>query len=134
MARNSRLNLYAFVKDMVDVGSTLLRDELGAPADRANELMLKMAQAICFRNAKSTVYIPEAKNLANMERNAMIWAQYQVDGPPPTCTRKYTPPRALELAAAYDLSPQQIYNILSGQRSLEVDQRQGKLTGFADLD
>lgn len=130
MARNRRLKLYEFVSDVVDASVEVLGAELALEPARARELSLRIARSICERNAKSTVYVPEAINLALLERNAQIWAAYQVDGPPPGCARKFTPARAIELSVQYDLSPQQVYNILAEQRALELDQVQGQLPGL----
>jgi Mor family transcriptional regulator len=138
--RSRRLKLYDYVGDVVDAGSAVLLEsaELGLDADRARALMLKIAKAICDRHAKSTVYIPEAVNLANIERNARIWAAYQTDGNqlrawhggPPTYARRFSPERAQELSLEYDLSTQQIYNIIAQQRAMELDQVQPELPGL----
>jgi len=129
--RSRRLKLYDFVSDVVDAGSgVLLAAELGLDAERARSIAIQMAKAICERHAKSTVYIPEAVNLANIERNARIWAAYQVDGGPPTYARRFSPQRAQELSLEYDLSTQQIYNIIAAQRAMELDQLQPQLPGL----
>jgi Mor family transcriptional regulator len=133
MPRSRRLKLFEFIGDLVGAGEEVLMQDLGLTADRAREVMLEVAKAVCFRNAKSTVYIPEAANLANLERNARIWADYQVDNPEPPFTRKYTPARAIELAARHDLSPQQVYNIIRGEREQEISERQDELPGVEDM-
>lgn len=130
MARSRRLRLYEFVADLVDLGADVLTTSGRLPAEQSRELMLEIAKAVCFKNAKSTVYIPEAINLANMERNARIWAAYQLDGQAPESARKYSPSRVIELAAAHDLSPQQVYNIIAEQRTDELSLVQPQLTGL----
>lgn len=132
MPRSRRLKLFEFVGDLVDAGEEVLVQELGLTGDRGRALAVAIAKAVCFRNAKSTVYIPEAANLANLERNALIWAAYQADNPEPPYTRKFTPARAIELAAQHDLSPQQIYNIIRGEREAEYSSVQGDLPGVSD--
>ena len=127
MPRSRRLKLYEYVADLVESGGQVLVDELQLEPDQARTVMLKVARAVCLKNAKSTVYIPEAANLANVERNGRIWAEYQLDNPEPPYTRKFTPARSQELAVKYDLSPQQIYNILRGEHHAEVSSRQGDL-------
>lgn len=130
MARSRRLKLFEFVSDVVDAGVAVLTTDQQLQPDQARALMLKVARAICERNAKSTVYIPESIRLANMERNASIWAAYQVDGPAPNHTRKFSPQRAIELAGEFDLSPQQVYNIIREQREIELSDVQHELPGL----
>jgi Mor family transcriptional regulator len=132
--RSRRLKLYEYVDELVQAGQEVLVAEVGLSSARAREVMLEVAKAVCFRNAKSTVYIPEAANLANLARNARIWADYQVDNPVAPFTRKFTPQRAMELAQQHDLTPQQIYNIIRGEREAEINLRQGHLQGFDQAD
>lgn len=127
MPRSRRLKLFEYVAELVESGEAVLTQELGLTSVRAQQVMLEVAKAVCFRNAKSTVYIPEAAGLANLERNARIWSEYQADNPEAPFTKKFTPARAMELAVKYDLSPQQIYNILRGERVQEINERQGSL-------
>lgn len=127
MPRSRRLKLFEYVAELVESGQEVLTQELGLTSDRARDVMLEVAKAVCFRNAKSTVYIPEAAGLANLARNARIWAEYQTDNPEPPFTKKFTPARAMEMAAKYDLTTQQIYNILRGERRHEISERQGTL-------
>ncbi len=134
MPRSRRLKLYEYVDELVQAGQEVLVAEVGLSSARAREVMLEVAKAVCFRNAKSTVYIPEAANLANLARNARIWADYQVDNPEFPFTRKFTPQRAMELAQQHDLTPQQIYNIIRGEREAEINLRQGHLQGFDQAD
>ena len=134
MPRNSRLKLFDLVKDLVEVTESALAAHLTGeravdPA-LARTIALSAAQQLCFRNAKSTCYIPEAKGLENLERNVRIWMAYQVDGHTPSYARKFTPERAMQLAAEYDLSPQQIYNILKTQRAAEFADIQAELPGM----
>lgn len=119
MPRNSKLKLNSFVSDLVECCVKVLVAENALPADQAHELMLRAAKDICFLNAKSTVYIPEAKSLNNLARNVRIWQAYRVDGPAPACTRKFSSARTLELAVEFDLSPQQVYNICKSQREAD---------------
>ena len=127
MPRSKRLKLYEYVGELVDAGVEVLTQRLQLPADQARDVMLQVAKGVCFKNASSTVYIPAAVNLQNLERNAQLWAEYQQDNPAPPYTRKFSPQRALELAAKYELSPQQVYNILRDQRDAEIDERQGSI-------
>lgn len=127
MPRSRRLKLFEYVAELVESGQEVLTQELGLPSERAHQVMLEVAKAVCFRHAKSTVYIPEAAGLANLARNAGIWSEYQQDNPEAPYTKKFTPARAMELAVKHDLSTQQIYNIIRGERQHEVNQRQGSL-------
>lgn len=130
--RSRRLKLFEFIGDLVEAGEEVLVQECGLTAERARALMLEVAKAVCFRNAKSTVYIPEAANLANLDRNSRIWAEYQVDNPQAPFTRKFTPARAAELAQKHDLSLQQVYNILRAERVAEFSEIQGELPGVGE--
>lgn len=126
--RSRRLKLYEFVADVVDAGQAVLGAELQLDAAQAKAVMLLIARAICEKNAKSLVYIPEAINLALIERNARVWAAYQLDSP---AARKFTAERAAELAAEHDLSLQMVYRILAEQRAAEMSDVQPELPGFA---
>lgn len=147
MPRSQRLKSYAFIQDLVDAGETVLMDGIeltaeqqlglgaGAPlrlqASQARQLMLELARRFCHRNAKSIVYIPEAGWLDKLDRNARIWHEYQQD----TATaRKFTAQRLHELAAEYDLTPQQIYTIIARERRHEVSEVQAELPGIPPAD
>jgi hypothetical protein len=125
--RSRRLKLYDFVADVVEAGQAVLGAELQLDPARAKAVMLLIARGICEKNAKSLVYIPEAINLALAERNARVWAAYQVDSP---AARKFTPERAAELAAEHDLSMQMVYRILAEQRAAEMSDVQPELPGL----
>lgn len=125
--RSRRLKLYDFVADVVEAGQAVLGTELQLDPARAKAVMLLIARGICEKNAKSLVYIPEAINLALAERNARVWAAYQVDSP---AARKFTPERAAELAAEHDLSMQMVYRILAEQRAAEMSEVQPELPGL----
>ena len=127
MPRSSRLKLHQFVEDLVKVGQDHLTAQCALPAEAAGAAMIAITRAFCERNAKSLVYIPEAANLAKMERNAIMWAKYQVDGTGPTFARKFTPERLQEIAAEYDLTPQQLYNIFRDERAAELSLLQASL-------
>ena len=129
--RSRRLKLYDFVADVVEAGQAVLGAELQLDPARAKAVMLLIARGICEKNAKSLVYIPEAINLALAERNARVWAAYQVDSP---AARKFTPERAAELAAEHDLSMQMVYRILAEQRAAEMSDVQPELPGFGATD
>lgn len=130
MPRCKRLKLQEYVADLVSAGTEVLRDDLRMPDSEARATMIRVARAVCHRNAKSTVYIPDAANLRNLERNAAIWSLYQEDSPDPRGGRKFTPQRANELAAQFDLTQQMIYRILRGAREAEISERQAELPGL----
>lgn len=130
MPRCKRLKFHEYVADLVSAGTEVLCNDLKMQNGDARTTMINVARAVCFRNAKSTVYIPDAANLRNLERNAQIWSLYQEDNADPRGARKYTPQRALELAAQFDLTQQMIYRILRGAREAEIAERQGELPGL----
>lgn len=134
MGRSRKLKMYEFVGDVIDCGMRVLIEQGDIAPEKARAMMTEVAKAICFKNAKSNVYIPEARNLENMSRNAGIWQAYQNDGPPPQCNRKFSPARAEELAVQHDLSRQQVYNILAEQRRAESGIRQGELPGLEEFE
>lgn len=109
------------------VGQDHLVAECGLSSESAQTAMIAITRAFCERNAKSLVYIPEAANLAKMERNAIMWAKYQVDGPGPTFARKFTPERLQEIAAEYDITSQQLYLIFRAEREAELSLIQASL-------
>ena len=125
--RSRKLKLYDFVADVVEAGQAVLGAELQLEPARAKAVMLLIARGICEKNAKSMVYIPEAVNMALAERNARVWAAYQVDSP---AARKFTSERAAELAAEHDLSMQMVYRILAEQRAAEMSDVQPELPGL----
>ena len=133
MPRSKRMKLPEYVVELVDVGVEVLTQDHGASPERARDLMIQIAKAVCFRNASSTVYIPEADALARLDRNARIWLDYQADNPEPPYTPKFTPARAWELARQHQLSPQQVYSILRGQREQEVSERQAEIPDLAPI-
>lgn len=130
MPRSRPIHLYSFVADLIEMSVEVLQRELGTDPERARALGAEIAKGVCFRNAKSTVYIPEALNLANMERDRLIWAGYQVDGPPPARCRKFSPERIVELAAEFDLTPQMVYRIVARSREAELRDVQPDLPGL----
>lgn len=118
MPRSVRLKLYGFVSLLVETGTRVLARRTGLGADEAHTIMLDIAREFCWRNAKSTVYIPEAINLTQIDRDAGIWAAYQQPGP---AARPFTFQRIDELAAEHGLTRQRIYTIISTQRELARD-------------
>ena len=146
MPRSQRLQLPTFLEEAIDAGAQVLGAGLelspeqrgqaaaGVPVtwspDQAREVMMRVLAVFCDRNAKSLVYIPEGVTLATMQRNAMIWAAYQQDGPAPSFTRRHTRQRIDELAAQYDLTSQQVYAIVARERRAEIADRQAELPGI----
>lgn len=92
--------------------------------------MRHIAQEVCWRNAKTIIYVPEALDFVLTKRDEKIWAEYQQDGPGPNGAGKFTGARVEELAIEYKLTVQQIYNIIRLMRRREVAERQGVLPGL----
>lgn len=132
MARSEKLKLWQYVAELVDCGMPVLQAQAGLSPAQARAVMLEIAERMCQTHASNTVYIPAARNLADLKRNATIWAEYQRDNPEPPYTKRWTPQRAWELAKQYDLSPQRVYIILKQERLDEVAEVQPELDGVAD--
>ena len=131
MPRSKRLRLAEFVTQLVDCGTDVIVQRMGLPREEADALALAITREFCFRNAKCNVYVPDQANLGRFERNALIWAEYQQDGPAPRHAKKFTTARLHELAERYDLTPQHMYIVLAEQRALELSERQPELPGLA---
>lgn len=58
--RTGRRRPYKLIDDMVTVGARELVDQLAVPEEQAKEAMRQIAHKVCFMNAKSMIYIPEA--------------------------------------------------------------------------
>lgn len=130
MGRHGRKRPYQLIDDIVTVGTKELISQVSMPETQAAEVMRQIAHQVCFMNAKMTIYIPEALELKLSKRDEDIWAEYQVDGPAPTCARKFSPARIEELATQHNLTVVQIYNILRLMKKREVAARQGVLPGI----
>lgn len=131
--RTGRKRPYQLVDDMITVGSKELIDQLAVPEEQAKELMRQIAHQVCFLNAKQYIYVPEALDFKLSKRDETIWAEYQVDGPAPTFGRKFSAQRIDELAAQYNLTTVQIYNILRLMRKQEVASRQFLIPGLEPI-
>ncbi len=132
MARSEQMTLYQYVNELVTCGAAVLTQQGGLSDEAAKGLMLEIAQRLCETHAANTVYIPAAKRLADLKRNATIWAEYQQDNPEPPYTKRWTSQRAWELAKKYDLTPQRIYIILKQERLDELAEVQPELDGVSD--
>lgn len=126
--RKGRRKPYKLVDDIVTVGSKELIEQLGVPVEQAREIMRHIAHEVCFMNAKSLIYVPEALDFELTKRDEEIWVQYQIDGP--DGARKFSAHRVEQLAQERNLTAQQIYNILRLMRRREVADRQGVLPGI----
>lgn len=128
--RTGRKRPYQLVDDMITVGSKELIGQLSVPKEQAEELMRQIAHQVCFMNAKCVIYVPEALDFVLSKRDETIWAEYQLDGPAPTCARKYSAQRIEELAHQHKLTTVQIYNIVRAMKKSEIAGRQGTLPGL----
>lgn len=126
--RTGRRRPYQLVDDMVTVGSKELSEQLAVPAEQAREVMRQIAHQVCYLNAKCVIYVPEDLDFELSQRDVQIWEQYQQDGP--DGARKFTAHRVEQLAHDYNLTTQQIYNIVRLMRRREVADRQGVLPGL----
>lgn len=126
-------DVHDFIGLVVSVGRTVLAERLGVPADRAEAVARDMALAMCRAVPRTRVYIPLAIDAALAERDMLIWSQYGQDGVGPDgriSSRRFTRARVLELAAEYQLSEVQMYNILRLRHRQAIADVQSTLEGF----
>jgi len=128
--RRGRKRPYQLVDDMITIGSRELMEQLGVAEEQAKEVMRQIAHQVCFLNARCVIYVPAALDFELSNRDQLIWDAYQVDGPAPTCSRKFSAARVDELAAEHALTAVQIYNIIRLMKAREIAGRQGQLPGL----
>lgn len=112
-----------FVENLVRIGIDQLDSELGAPRDRAESAMRRVAAQLCAAYAGRPMYVPVAFD----PRNREIVEKYGRQG---RTARAFSPERVIELAAEYELSERRIYGILAEARAEEFSARQGVLPGL----
>jgi len=129
MGRKAGDRRYQFVDALVEVGVA----ELGAtavPAEEARDLMLRIAEALCHRYARTLMYIPTMLDLELTRRDKAIYLAYGQPGPGPNGARAWTSARIAELSVEYRLTTVQIYSIVRRAVQRETADRQGQLPGL----
>jgi Mor family transcriptional regulator len=131
MARKGEDKLYAFVDDLVNLGTRRMVDMLDLEEESARTLMRVVAHDICVQYARSNMYVPLDMEFELSQRDKDLWAQYGEDS---ATARKFTPDRVAELAEAYRITTVQCYCILRLMRTREqaarrrdFEERQGVL-------
>jgi Mor family transcriptional regulator len=136
MTRKRPDKLYAFLEALIEIGTRELANspklfEAATPEARAteqHELMHRIGQALCFRFARTILYVPANLEFHLGKRDKEIWDDYGKDGP--NGARKYTQDRVVQLSEQYNLTVVQIYCIVKLMYKREVAALQGTLPGF----
>jgi Mor family transcriptional regulator len=115
-----------FVDHVVSIGARTLTEQLGTPEHRARELMRGVAHELCGLYARTHIYVPIDAEWDLSVRDKQMWEQYGQDSL--TGARKFTSARASEIAAQYELTVTQVYNIF---RLARARQRMAEEAEFA---
>lgn len=124
----SKPKLRAFVEDLVAHATRVMTARLGVDSDAALQAGTEIARRVCEQYARTYMYVPTTDDFERAARNAQIWQLYG-EGP-----FKYTHRRVDELAAQFELTPQQVYNIVRKMQRAAVAERQGVLPGLESAD
>ena len=130
MGRKSRKKLYQFVDALVDIGSRELVGRLQVSDEAARELMRDVARGMCFRYAKTIMYIPADIEFDLSQRDEQIWQEYGEDGP--DGAKKFTPARIAQIGENRHLSVAHVYCIVRAIRQRDNEARQGVFPGVAE--
>lgn len=130
--RGGHKKLLQFVDAVVEIAARELVEQLAVDADEARRIAHGIAKELCFRYARTVMYIP-ADLSAEMElqlsaRDKEIWVKYGQDGA--DGARKWTPGRLAQLSQEYKLSVAHLYCIVKLMQRREVESRQGQFPGF----
>jgi len=91
-------------------------DEITGGSDRRDDIAAAVIEGFVGRWGGLTIYIPQGWMYDNNSRDEQIYAQFNGSN-------------TMHLARKYDLSMQQIYNIIRKQRQLLIDKYQTRLPG-----
>lgn len=127
MGRKGNDKVYALVDDLVNIGTAEL-GTIGITPDKAQDTMRNIANALCFRYARTILYVPANLQLQLGKRDEQLHQQYGQDGP--DGARKYSAQRVAQLAEEYKLTTVHVYAIIKLMASRDAAKRQGTL--FAD--
>lgn len=130
MGRKQRTKLLQFVDDLVAQATKAMTASLDVSEEAAKVVATDIAHRICSQYGRSYMYVPTDLDFELSARDKEIWRKYGEDGPGERGARRWTRDRVDELATEYDLTPQQIYNIVRLMHRLEVKDRQGNLPGL----
>lgn len=117
-----RRKVLKFIESITGIGSGVLIEQLGLPAERAEAVMDLIARAVVHEHAKSYMYVPAWAEIEFDPRNQRIWDEYQKPGA--DGTRAHTPARVEQLATQYGVTWRHIYRIVAHMRSLQNQARQ----------
>ena len=109
MGRSGATRTSAFIDDLVGIGCAEL-DRVGFDKDKAGAVMLAVADAVCFRYARSILYVPANLEAFRGPRDQQIFQQHGQDGP--EGASKYSAHRVAQLAEEHQMTTVHIYAIL----------------------
>ena len=132
MSYSSNGRVYQFIDSMIEIGSAEIAAEFPAMEGAVSEeLMRRIAHAVCVRYARTELYIPAALDvIVRSPRNQQIYDAYAQDGVGKTGARRYSASRVVELAKEHSLTTRQVQKIIADLRSREAASRQRQLPGF----
>jgi len=139
MGRKGDDRLYAFVDALVATGVREIAKAFPAAKDgdvdaaaaleaKATEVMIQVANSICFQYKRSWLYVPVDMEMQLTKRDQQLWEAYGQDGP--DGVRKYTGERVRQLSEQYELTTGHVYCILRVMHKREVSSRQMGLPGL----
>ena len=126
MGRKGNDKVYALVDDLVNIGTVEL-GTIGITLEKAQDAMRNIANALCFRYARTILYVPANLELQLGRRDEQIYQQHGQDGP--DGARKYSAQRVAQLAEEHKLTTVHVYAIIKLMTRRETARRQGHLFG-----
>lgn len=121
---------YQFVDALVEIGTKEVSEGLKVGSEQARQVMQSIARSMCFRFAKTIMYVPADMEFELSQRDSEIWTKYGQEGP--DGVRPYTPQRIAQLGEEYKLSVAHLYCIVKLMAKRDLAARQGQLPGFDD--
>ena len=106
MGRKGNDKVYALVDDLVNIGTVEL-GTIGITLEKAQDAMRNIANALCFRYARTILYVPANLELQLGRRDEQIYQQHGQDGP--DGARKYSAQRVAQLAEEHKLTTVHVY-------------------------
>lgn len=114
MGRKSAHKLPEFVESLVATGVEALANSPPTDEVQARQVMNKIARSMCWRYARTLLYIPVFKEADLSERDEAIMRQYGEDGP--DGARKYSAQRLDQIRESHGLTIAHLYAIINAQK------------------
>ena len=128
MGRKKRDRVLQFVDDLVANTVHVLTRSLGVESEKARAAGEELAHMLCAQYARANLYIPTDLDFRLTDRDRDLWQAYQTYGP--DNVRPFTRDRVDQLAELYEITPQQVYNIIRMMKKAEMAERQWTLPGL----